>query len=623
MGSCCRRQRLYATIEDGYQAHAHCRDAHGIIKGMAIRVLPDQLASQIAAGEVVERPASVVKELVENSLDAGATSITVEVQAGGRKLIQVADNGTGIGVEEVELAFTRHATSKLDSAESLNHITTLGFRGEALAAIAAVSRLTIVTRSAADTAGARLILEGGLLQRRDSVGAPQGVVIAIEDLFYNTPARLKFLKSMLSEKRLIDEFVTRYALAYPQVRFRLSHEGRITFQTAGNGQTAEILAALYGLEVARELLPLAAEDPGAPGYRLQGYIAPPSHHRANRNQITLFVNGRWIRDTQLTYAIIQAYHTLLPVGRYPLAVVFMELPPEEVDVNVHPAKAEVRFHEPNRLFGLVQRAVRQVLLEATPVRLTGPLAQAPAPTWVGALDEQAFEHADADGWDEAQLALDLPRAPVDWPASPPPPRPPAPLQGGRQLPIMRVIGQVGATYIITEGPDGLFLIDQHAAHERILYEQFMAARAADAIPSQGLVTGTALQVTPSQATLLEEQLPLLASLGFQLEPFGPHAFMLRAVPAILARQDPAQAFLTVLEGLENGEEPLVDAIEARLIRRVCKTAAIKGGQVLVSAEMEALIHQLEQCRNPHTCPHGRPTLIHLSVAQLAREFGRI
>ncbi len=590
---------------------------------MAIKILPDQLASQIAAGEVVERPASVVKELVENSLDAGATTIGIEIQEGGQKLIQVSDNGGGMAAGEVELAFARHATSKLDSAESLSRITTLGFRGEALAAIAAVSRLTVVTRNADAPAGARLILDGGHTQRRDSVGAPQGTMIAVEDLFYNTPARLKFLKSVTSEKRLIDEFVTRYALAYPQVRFRLSHDGRITFQTSGNGNSAEILASLYGVELAQQLMPLALADPGAPGYHLTGYVAPPSHHRANRNQMTLFVNGRSVRDTQLTYAIIQAYHTLLPVGRYPLALVFICLPPEEVDVNVHPTKAEVRFRQPQLLFGLVQRAVRQVLLADTPIRPTGPLGQPPPSAWAGTLNAQAFQHSADDDLDDTQLALDLPRAPMAWPESPPAPRPAARALGGQGLPIMRVIGQVGAAYIITEGPDGLFLIDQHAAHERVLYEQFMAARLADAIPAQGLVTGAVIQATASQAGWLEDQLPLLAELGFQIEAFGPNAFMLRSVPAILARQDPAQAILSVLEGLENGEEPLTDALEARLIRRVCKTAAIKAGQVLASAEMEALIRQLEQCRNPHTCPHGRPTLIHLSVAQLAREFGRI
>ncbi len=602
---------------------------------MGIRILPEQLASQIAAGEVVERPASVVKELIENSIDAGARAIFVEIREGGRELIQVADDGCGIPPEEVELAFMRHATSKLESADALSHITTLGFRGEALAAIASVSQVTIVTRTAESTAGLRLVLEGGQVRRRDTVGAPVGAVIAVEKLFFNTPARLKFLKSVAAERRVLDEFVTHYALAYPHIRFRLSHNGRITFQSSGQGQLQDVLVEVYGLEVARDMLsisnPESPNEEGVSPIRVRGYVAPPSQHRGNRNQITFFINGRWVRDTHLTYAVVQAYHTLLPVGRYPMALIFIELPPEEVDVNVHPTKSEVRFRHPNHLFSEVQRTVRNVLLAATPIRPLGQLTQSAAASWAGALGPAAFHRSD-DPPPAVAGTLDL-----DWPTPPvaltgrateaettaPRPTEPPTMMGGTRLPIMRVIGQVGAAYIITEGPDGLFLIDQHAAHERILYEQFMAAHAARALPSQGLVAGHVLHLTPTQATLLEEQMERLNQLGFNLEAFGPHTFMLRAVPAVLAQQDPTQAVIHVLDELEAGGRPLAGEIEARLIRRVCKTAAIKAGQTLSPTEMEALVRQLEKCHNPHTCPHGRPTLIHLSVAQLAREFGRL
>jgi DNA mismatch repair protein MutL len=606
---------------------------------MTIRVLSSQLASQIAAGEVVERPSSVVKELVENAIDAGAATINVEVRQGGRKLIQVADDGLGMAADEIETAFRRHATSKLAEIEDLNAIETLGFRGEALAAISAVSQVTAVSRTRDESSGTRLTLEGAQVTSRETVGAPQGTVIAVENLFYNVPARLKFLKTVNTEKRLIDEFVTRYALAYPQIRFRLSHDNRVTFQTTGSGSLADVLLAIYGADTARQLLPVGhldltgleqsaiADLSGLDENDMHayGYVGPPSLHWSNRNQITLFVNGRWIKDSSLTYAVVQAYHTLLPTGRYPLAIIFIRMPARDVDVNVHPSKTEVRFRG-RTPFGTVQRAVRQTLVESSPVR---PLSswslghEDDRPDWAGRPDRQGIRFE--AGTEAAQLGLtwgpqpertDFAEIEASEPQTVVPPE-------DQKIPIMRVVGQVGASYIISEGPDGLFLIDQHAAHERILYEKFLAEREKEAVVSQGLVAGTAVHLTPPQATLLEEHNELLHQLGFEIEPFGPNAFMLRAMPALLAKQDPTQALMAVLEELERGDRPLQEELEAQVIKRVCKTAAVKAGQTLSRAEMEAMIRQLEACANPHTCPHGRPTLIHLSVGQLAREFGRI
>ena len=614
---------------------------------------------------MVERPVSVVKELVENALDAGASTVNIEIRNGGRDLVQVADDGGGIEADEVEMAFLRHATSKLSSSKDLEAIGTLGFRGEALAAIAAVSQVTVVTRAASDASseasgarpvGTRLVLEGGEPQRRDTVGAPQGTVIAVENLFFNIPARRKFLKTVTTEKRLIDELVTRYALAYPHVRFRLAHDGRVTFQSSGNGNLRDVLVAVYGVEIAKELLEIGDQrleigDQGDEGQspisnlqstNLQspisvfGFVGPPSLHRANRGQIMLYVNGRWIRDNSLTYAVIQAYHTLLPTGRYPLAVVFVQMPFDQVDVNVHPAKTEVRFRDSGAVFSAVQKAVRRTLVAGSPVRNVALGAASRSldrsySGWGGSLDEESFSrHPLPEAqenlrieWPEEQTPM---RQASDAILDSPKPRADDDVQerfaGGERLPIMRVVGQVGAAYIITEGPDGLFLIDQHAAHERILYEQFMAAREREEIASQGLVTSTTVQLAPDQATLLEGHLELLAELGFQVEPFGPNTFVVRASPALLSRLDPAAALAAVVEDLEAGNEPLQDKIEAKIILRVCKTAAVKAGQTLSPAEMEAMIRQLESCRNPHTCPHGRPTLIHLSAAQLAREFGR-
>ncbi len=597
----------------------------------AIHVLSDHLASQIAAGEVVERPFSVVKELVENSIDAGATTITIDVRGGGRELIQVADNGGGIAAGEIETAFLRHATSKLNSVEDLQSIRTLGFRGEALASIAAVSHVTIASRAAGEEAGTRLILEGGQTIRREHVGAPQGTVIAVEHLFYNVPARLKFLKSIGTEKRLIDEFVTRYALAYPGIRFRLTHDNRVTIQTTGSGRLADVLLAVYGPDTVRQLLrvgPDGAAEPQTVEADVAGVVSDPGMNWANRGQINLFVNGRWVRDARLTFAVVQAYHTLLPVGRYPMALLFLTLPPEEVDVNVHPTKVEVRFRNEGSLFGVVQKAVRQTLLGTTAARDVGVWPGAfTAPherqSWAGP-DRPAF--APLEEVAQSRMELSWGGAGVDeedeTAAGPAVPlRVDRPTGDGR-LPIMRVVGQVGAAYIITEGPDGLYLIDQHAAHERVLFEQFMAARARQDSLSQPLVAGAALYLSPSQMHLVEEHQSLLSGLGFQVEPFGPNAVQVRAVPALLSGSDPAAALLAVVEDLEGDRRPMQREIEARVVRRVCKTAAVKAGQVLSRPEMESLVAQLEACETPHTCPHGRPTLIHLSAAQLARQFGR-
>lgn len=601
---------------------------------MPIRLLSEQLASQIAAGEVVERPASVVKELVENALDAGATTINIDVSQGGRKKIQIADNGSGIFAEEVETAFLRHATSKIETAAELEAIHTLGFRGEALAAISAVSQVTLVTRASDAQAGIRLMLDGGNVKSRETIGAPQGTVISIEQLFYNVPARLKFLKTVGTEKRLIDEFVTKYALAYPHVRFRLTHDGRISFQTTGSGEVRDVLVAVYGADIAREMLEIGEYERG--DVQVGGFVAPPSLHRANRNQIVLFVNGRWVKDKNITYAIIQAYHTLLPVGRYPIAIVFVRMPLEQVDVNVHPTKTEVRFRHSGHIFSAVQRAVRETIVADSPIRhfRAGQFESLTRPQGWQGNQQQAFGRSSDLSWDQlsdpsswsGQGQLDLSSPIIDLEpglGAPEEDFSPEYIETeGDRLPMMRVIGQIGSSYIIGEGPDGMYLIDQHAAHERIQFEKFMDAFKRQEIPSQRLVAGTAVHLPPDQATRLTNQTAVLEKLGFEIEPFGPNAFMIRAVPAVVSRQDPTRVINDIIADLEVGNAPLQEKIEEKIIRRVCKTASVKAGQTLSKQEMEALVQQLERCRNPHTCPHGRPTLIYLSVAQLEREFGR-
>ncbi|MEJ2150103.1 MAG: DNA mismatch repair endonuclease MutL, partial [Chloroflexota bacterium] len=523
---------------------------------MTIRILPPDVAARIAAGEVVERPASVVKELIENALDAGASAIAVEVAGGGKRLIEVGDNGSGIRADEAELAFHRYATSKLTRVEDLDGIRTLGFRGEALASIAAVSRLTLVTRAADERGGTRLRLEGGEIVSREVVGAPQGTLVTIENLFFNVPARLKFLKKDATERKQVAALVSRYAMAYPGVRFSLVQAGREALSTAGSGSLQDVLSEVYGVDTAAQMIPIESSSPprdDLPAIEVWGLVSLPELSRNNRSQIALFVNGRWIQDASLTYAVVRAYHTLLMQGRFPLAVVMVDLPPEEVDVNVHPTKAEVRFRRPDAVFSAVQRAVRRTLVDQAPARGVSEGVFWGQPDWAARRDRLSQVTQERLG--QAALDLSLDRPGQVRQQQPPPGADvgaPAP-QPRRSLPMLRVVGQVGATYIVAEGPQGLYLIDQHAAHERVLYEQFMAERAEQAIHSQELLEPLAVELLPEQMALLEESLGVLHAAGFVVEPFGRNTVQLRALPVIAAGGDPAEALLAALGEIECGE----------------------------------------------------------------------
>jgi DNA mismatch repair protein MutL len=569
--------------------------------GMTIQILPDEVASQIAAGEVVERPASVVKELVENALDAGAGQITIRVAGAGQRLVEVQDNGSGIPPDELPLSVTRHATSKLRSADDLFRVMTLGFRGEALASIGSVSHLTITSRQADATAGARIHVVGGKVEGLQPVGAPVGTTVRVEDLFFNVPARRKFLKKEITERRQIDELVMRYALAYPAIGFQLTQEERLSLQTSGSGDRKEALAAIYGVEYARKMLAVfAVEDE----LKITGFISPTTLTRSNRKEIHFAINGRPVQDFTLTTAAIQAYHTLLMVGRFPVVMIYIEMPAEAVDVNVHPTKAEVRFRDRDRIFSAVQRSIRKALLAYTPV----PEVRSQQ-AW------QAFDWQPDERPAPAWGGLDVPN---DEPQPASPATQPLP---GRQMPILRLVGQVASAYLIAEGPDGLYLIDQHAAHERVLYEKFIAQER-DEIPSQSLLEPVHVELAPGGARLLDEQLGTLSELGFRVEAFGRNTYLVRALPSILSGMDPAAALRVLVEDFEEDETPLLSQRRERLIARVCKRAAVKAGQTLSGAEQQALLQDLEHCDSPRTCPHGRPTMIHLSVDLLERQFGR-
>jgi DNA mismatch repair protein MutL len=576
---------------------------------MPIRLLSSEVASQIAAGEVIERPASVVKELMENALDAGAKSVSISIAEAGRKLIEISDDGSGIASDELALAVSRHATSKLVRADDLFHISTLGFRGEALASIGSVSRMTITSKIMDSKAGAKIRVEGGREGKVESVGAPTGTVVRVEDLFHNVPARLKFLKADVTERRAIDALITRYALAYPNVRFKLSEGNNATLQTSGDGDRRAILAALYGVEVAKQLLEINAEEEGI---KLSGYTSPTALTRSNRKDITFFVNGRWVQDTPLTTALIQAYHTLLMVGRYPLATIFVEISPEEVDVNVHPAKAEVRFRSQDKVFGFVQRSVRRGLLAYSPVPQVAPSlwgtrsesSQQVGLDWTIAHDDQLAVESEKQSAVSGQPIVNHEPSSIS------------------QIPLLRLIGQIGATYLVAEGPDGLYLIDQHAAHERVLFEKLMTQHDQKKIPSQSLLTPAVVHLPPASTKILTDQLSALNHFGFEVEEFGTNTFQVRAMPSLFAGSDPSVALRAIVEDFEEDEAPLQNEIEKKLAARVCKRMAVKGGQTLSVEEQRALLNDLERCDSPRTCPHGRPTMIHLSVDMLEKQFGR-
>jgi DNA mismatch repair protein MutL len=590
---------------------------------MPIHVLPPEVAAKIAAGEVVERPASVVKELVENAIDAGAHALRVEARDGGRRLIRVSDDGSGIPPDEVPVAFARHATSKLTSIEDLERITTLGFRGEALASIAAVSRLTLGSRLVSQPAGVEIRLEGGQQTSLGPKGAPTGTTVTVENLFFNVPARLKFLKAPATEAGHIHRVVVNYALAYPELRFHLTLDQRVAFQTSGDGELYDVLVEVMELETARQMIEIShqppADSPRSPAISVSGYVGAPSLHRAQRDRLMFFVNRRWVQDRSLAAAVTQAYHTFLPVGRHPVAVINVTLDPADVDVNVHPTKSEVKFRDQHRVFSAVQKAVRGTVMAAAPVPKIGVgFRSSPAHDIASATDEvERWRRLAAGGGRAAtQLGFEAQRTlPDDGTTSFQP--------TAEGLPLLRVVGQVAQTYIVAEGPDGLYLVDQHAAHERVLYEQMQASRASAQVAAQQLLEPLTLEFTPAQVAILEAEAEMLAQIGFDIEPFGGTTYRLRALPDILVKADPATALADILSELAEGAVPLSRQSDERLMVTVCKRAAVKAGQTLSMQEMQDLIHSLERCNAPRTCPHGRPTMIHLSAAQLAREFGRL
>ena len=580
---------------------------------MTIRILAPHEAAKIAAGEVIERPASVVKELIENSLDAGATRVAVEIREGGLALIRVADDGCGIEPGELRLAFERHATSKVAAEADLWRIATFGFRGEALPSIAAAAEVELLTRVAGNDVGSRLRLRDGEIAEEGSGAAAPGTVFTVRRLFGSQPARLKFLRAPGSESTQVSTVVTHYALAYPEVRFEFVVDGKTALQTPGGGRLLDAVAAVYGAETAAAAIEIDVPPANEGEAGVRGVAIEPRLHRSSRNYISLYVNRRWVRNRALTFAVEEAYQGMLPVGRHPIAALDLTVPPEDVDVNVHPTKAEVRLRRERDVFGLLQRAIRRALSGGSTIPAASQSVWGGGP--VSAPQRPALH------LQPQPLQKPLPQATSSTAGEMDAGVAPAPARDA--IPLLRAIGQIGNLYVIAEGPDGMYLVDQHAAHERVLYERFLAGVRAAQPDVQPLLEPLTVELTAPHRALLGEHAQAFSGLGFEIEHFGDAAYVVRAVPASIAGDDLARHVAELLDRLGRDDLPDADRDPShRVAASLACHAAVRAGMAMTPDEQRELLRQLENAESPRTCPHGRPTMVHLTADAIAREFRR-
>jgi DNA mismatch repair protein MutL len=653
-----------------------------------IQVLDERTANQIAAGEVVERPSSVVKELVENSLDAGSGRVIVEVDGGGKELIRITDDGCGMSPEDARLSLMRHATSKIRTADDLLSVATMGFRGEAIPSIASVSRFELITREPSELAGYRMSVDGGHIQNEGEFGCPPGTRITVRDLFFNVPARLKYLKTNATEMGQIGDMLTRLALANPHVAMRF-HSGQTqVFATPGTGDPLDAAMGLIGRELVKELMKVEYEDGAA---RIWGYVGRPGAARAGRNHQYFFVNKRAIRQTSVRYALEEAYAHLLPNGRYPICILFIEVPSREVDVNVHPAKAEVRFEREREVKGAVYKATRQALGAhllipgtiisddgevkvpdrtgekaaaqegITPPAVTGggwvpPGATRPGqgggratlPPWLtpspGTLPAGAGgtgcdqpQPADLSGSRQVSFRFDAAHANQRVAEPLPSFELPAgglqawthehhPSTGATLIRSLRPLGQVHRSYILCDGPEGLYVIDQHAAHERIFFERLLGSAQEAVAPVQPLLFPIALDLTPSQMALWQEHQEIFLESGFQAEPFGGTTLLIQGIPTGVAEAYTARLVSDFLDRLQENKvpqgSPVIDRRQRVMAAMAACKAAIKARDSLQPEDVQALLTDLALCESPATCPHGRPTVICIGIPELEKRFKR-
>lgn len=615
---------------------------------MPIRQLPPGLVNKIAAGEVIERPASVLKELVENAVDAGATRVDVSVRQGGMEMIRVVDNGGGIAADELPLAVASHATSKITEMDDLFRVATLGFRGEALASIAAVSRLAIRSRTPTSDSGAEIEVVGGEVSPVAPCGCPKGTWIEVRNLFFNTPVRRKFLRTTQTEMGHLSEAFLRLALALPHVHFTLSHNDRVLFELPGDGGWLERIARCCGRQLADALIRVESVDGDV---ELSGYVAHPSQSRGNSRMQYLFLNGRHIRDRALQHALGEAYRGLLLTGRHPIAFLSLRMPPEMVDVNVHPTKLEVRFQDSGRLYSQLLSALRAKFLSTDlQTRVESPTHEDPT----GAHDESRaaqlrqelvdWAKGEIDQW-KGQPRLDpvaLPSgnaplemaqldrrwapaqggAPGDVPSGPAMPEPAdTPVAGEPARPVAAV--QIHNRYLVAESPEGVMVVDQHALHERILYEHLRKRVAVGAVESQRLLVPEPVDLSPAEAAAALENRELLGQLGLAIEPFGGETILVAAYPAMLANMNPTEVMHALLERLLiGGKQPDRRDLLDELLHTIACKAAIKAGDRLAPEEIEALLQQRHLIDDAHHCPHGRPTALIFTRQELDRQFKR-
>lgn len=640
---------------------------------MKIKLLDAAVANKIAAGEVVERPASIVKELVENSIDAGASSVTVEIRGGGSELIRISDNGCGMEEDDVKQAFLRHATSKISRAEDLNDINTLGFRGEALASIAAVSRVRLVTRTPGAQEGTEIELEGGKIEKFCAAGCPEGTGIWVRELFFNTPARRKFLKKPSQEASYIGEAMNRLALSNPGISMRFIHEGKTVLHTPGDGNLLSAIRAIYGAEVSGNMIPVEYE---ANHIRLTGYLGNRELQKNNRSWQLLFVNGRWIKNQLISQAAQDAYAGRLNIGKFPFFILKMQLSGNLVDVNVHPNKQEVRFADGLPVYETVNRAIYDALRanQEVPGLFRDRLPQVSGVTGIievetvgqelpvfkenleDAVPGAAPEHA---GPQPADKAVPEPEHTVPHPAEPEKqrveeikkfaefiahsapevaetafspvelfqrPQKPAAVQEELEIsykPQYKVTGILFDTYILLEAGEDVYMIDQHAAHERLLFEKFMKQAGENASASQLMLVPAVIQVSPAEQAVLEEMLPQLEEIGYEIEAIGPGAFAVKAAPAALGTVDPERFISGLLdESASLRQLKSAELKRSRLIQLSCKSA-VKGGDKLSEEDIEKLMQLIIQENIPLSCPHGRPILIRFTRHELEVRFKRI
>ncbi|MCH2177925.1 MAG: DNA mismatch repair endonuclease MutL [Mariniblastus sp.] len=618
------------------------------VQSRPIRQLSTSVVNKIAAGEVIERPASVVKELLENSVDAGATRIDVILENGGIDLIRITDNGHGIAPDQLDLAVTSHATSKIEDADDLFQVGTFGFRGEALASIAEISQFTLRSRTGQSDCGYEMIVNGGYREAMEPTGMSVGTTITVQNLFYNTPVRRKFMKTAQTERGHIVEAFTRIALANPSVHMSLTHNGKTQFDLPATAKWRERIATFFGPEIGDGLIAVDSKDFGV---TLSGFVVDPSVSRGNNRLQYLFLNGRYIRDRSLQHALSEAYRGLLMTGRFPITFLNMEMAPDQVDVNVHPAKLEVRFQNGGKLYSQLLSTIRNRFLatdltakaqltsyldnpQANPISQTGT----PAPSTTQEQIPFRGEHSVRDWTSAPPKAPGVAREPAfDQYATPEfrPNLPPAPAanwnpelpqgQNPAQQPVHRVRAmQIQNTYLVTENKDGMVIIDQHALHERVLYEQLRAKVLDGKLETQRMLVPEPVTLPPAEAAVVLERKELLAQIGMVIEPFGGDTLLVSAYPAMLTNHNPADMLrgivdLVMAEGRSLDQRDLVD----ELLHMISCKAAIKAGDPLTPEEIDDLIQHREECQDAHHCPHGRPTALVFSRDDLDRRFKRI